>query len=318
MLPFDNEQHEKPLTRREAPVLEGLDTIGWECLTHAYGSAADVPELLRDLASDDEDRQYIAADTFYTNLWHQGAVAETAAYAVPFLVRLIQAPTTRPRIRHMLVDLLALFSVGEANTRAYAQYMAEEGRATPEFEEKVDRRLREDRAAHEAVGAEIPFLLKLLHDQDTELAAIAAHALSCFPERATQLAPELRASLDQELAVTVKASCILSLGVLAGNDAKYTQLYGDIIRSDAPGPLRLAAAMALARALRETAPDEAVQILTTAKDDPGWDEDVGPWLAADMRVDPAGPYMAMWRILSGQEDPTLVAGGLVPDYVCTT
>jgi len=36
------------------PALHGLDSIDWSALTHAYGSAEDVPELLRRLAAGDE------------------------------------------------------------------------------------------------------------------------------------------------------------------------------------------------------------------------------------------------------------------------
>ena len=37
-------------------VLDGLDDIDWKSLEHAYGSAADVPDQLRDLVSGDETR----------------------------------------------------------------------------------------------------------------------------------------------------------------------------------------------------------------------------------------------------------------------
>jgi hypothetical protein len=218
----------------------------------------------------------------------------------------------------MLLYLLPLFAVGEVHSRAHARFIRELEGSTPEFEETVSRWLAWGHAAHEAVATQIPFLLNLLHDQDTEIAAIAAYALSCFPERATQLAPELRAALDQDLHVTIKAACILSLGVLVGSQSDYPDFYRSIIHSDASGPIRLAAVMALARALRESAPDDAIQLLTAAKDNPGWDQDVGAWSDADMRAEPDSPFIAMWRTLSGQDDPMMVAGGLVPDYVCST
>jgi len=38
-----------------AGVSDGFDRVPWASLTHAYGAAADVPNLLRRIAAGDED-----------------------------------------------------------------------------------------------------------------------------------------------------------------------------------------------------------------------------------------------------------------------
>ena len=55
-------------------MLDGLDLIDWASLQHAYDSAADVPDLLRDLASTNEEKRKNAIYKLFGNIWHQGTV----------------------------------------------------------------------------------------------------------------------------------------------------------------------------------------------------------------------------------------------------
>src|SRR4051794_16456277 len=56
---------------REVVMLEHLDEIDWDGLTHAYGNAGDIPELIRALASRDPDDRENAIDALYDALCHQ-------------------------------------------------------------------------------------------------------------------------------------------------------------------------------------------------------------------------------------------------------
>lgn len=51
-------------------MLEDLDQIDWHTLTHAYGEADDVPALLQDLTSQDEETRCAALGTLYPNIYH--------------------------------------------------------------------------------------------------------------------------------------------------------------------------------------------------------------------------------------------------------
>src|SRR4051812_1318860 len=70
--------------------LAGLDEIDWSQLSHAYGPATDVPDLLRALAASEESHENDDDPIYelYGNIYHQGTVYEATAHAVPFLVRL--------------------------------------------------------------------------------------------------------------------------------------------------------------------------------------------------------------------------------------
>lgn len=79
-------------------MLEGLDQINWGELGHAYGSAEDLPDLLRQLASPDEQSRNNALYQLYGTIWHQGTVYQATAYAVPFLLELLQADCSADKV----------------------------------------------------------------------------------------------------------------------------------------------------------------------------------------------------------------------------
>ncbi len=83
-------------------MLDGLDLIDWGSLSHAYGEASDVPEILRSLLSPDAAED--AAYELYGNIWHQGTVYSATAAAVPFLYELLAQPAVKGRsgIAHLL------------------------------------------------------------------------------------------------------------------------------------------------------------------------------------------------------------------------
>lgn len=58
--------------------MQGLDDIPWSTLHHAYGTAEDVPELLRQLQTADPDVRNEDSPLWqlFGNIWHQGTVYE--------------------------------------------------------------------------------------------------------------------------------------------------------------------------------------------------------------------------------------------------
>ena len=73
-------------------MFEKLDQIDWTSLEHAYGSAEDVPQLIRDLASDDASVRDEAFYTAYGHIFHQGTRYQATAPAVPFLLEILDQP----------------------------------------------------------------------------------------------------------------------------------------------------------------------------------------------------------------------------------
>ena len=79
----------------------GLDfeAVDWGGLTHAYGSAQDVPARIKSLVAPDADVRSAALGELFISICHQGTVCPASAPAIPFLARaLVCAPGERAQI----------------------------------------------------------------------------------------------------------------------------------------------------------------------------------------------------------------------------
>jgi hypothetical protein len=88
----------------------GLDDVPWAELNHAYGSAADVPEQIRALASGKDSAVEKAIWSLFGNIYHQGTVYSASAPAVPFLVEALSMMA--PNRQAELLGLLASMAQG--------------------------------------------------------------------------------------------------------------------------------------------------------------------------------------------------------------
>jgi hypothetical protein len=85
-------------------MLENLDKIDWSKLNHAYGSAEDVPNLIRQLTSSDRNIRNATYEKLCSNIYHQGTLYQATSYAIPFLTELLQ--TSGVEDKHLLLGYL--------------------------------------------------------------------------------------------------------------------------------------------------------------------------------------------------------------------
>jgi hypothetical protein len=212
-------------------VLERVDEVGWAGLSHAYGTAEDVPALLR-RAGSAGDGAGNAISELYGRLFHQGTVYPATGAAVPFLVELARsAPTRRGEFVWML-GMLA--DPHHANGSAFD-------------------------AVRRAVAAHAGVFIGLLGDADAQVRAAAAYV---FAQCAVPAAP-LRDRWAVEEVLEVRASLLLALGLR--DPARSAQVLAEAVLH-APPPVRAAAALSLARN-RVAWPDGAVAAVVSAIDD---------------------------------------------------
>ncbi len=90
-------------------MLDGLDTLDWSRVTHAYGPADDVPGHLRDLADADHDVRQRARWCLYDTIIHRGARTDASVPAIPFLLELAGSPEVadRAELLHLVAHLVA-------------------------------------------------------------------------------------------------------------------------------------------------------------------------------------------------------------------
>jgi hypothetical protein len=140
-------------------MLRHLDAVPWSDLTHAYGSAADVPGQLRAVADGTGD-----PEPFFGSLWHQGTVYPATAPAVPFLAELAVGV---PRHRATLLRLLAGMACGSGYHQVHDPLFRRVG--VPDDHDlgpTLAQERRDVTAAHGAVCAAWPGLAGCLDDPD--------------------------------------------------------------------------------------------------------------------------------------------------------
>jgi hypothetical protein len=204
-------------------MLDDLDSIPWGELLHAYGSAGDVPDLLRNLACSDSETRKRTYWTLYGNIFHQGTRYQATSYAVPFLYELIEAPKVEDK--HELLLLLTHLAVGYPEGFFPAGIDAEGMRA------EAERALRESspedlaRAKRFGFGPDVvvrtydevlrglPRALPTAMHRDPEVRACLAYLVAWFPEAAEATSSALERLLRDDVPY-VRANAILAVGVL--------------------------------------------------------------------------------------------------------
>lgn len=165
-----------------AQIFVDLDAQPWADREHAYGSADDVPGLLRALASDDAEEAEEALYELYGNIVHQGSVYEATAHAVPYPARLAAAGIRT-------ADMLQLLGV---------------------IAESEDERSDTPGVCRAAVTAQLPLILPLVGAADpaVRLAAVWAAARTGAAE---EVLPVLRRRWEIELDPPVRAEVLAGM-----------------------------------------------------------------------------------------------------------
>ena len=99
-----------------------VDTVPWEDLQHAYGSASDVPQLLEKVAASRGQRLYRAMDELCSRVLHQGTIYSASPPVVRFVIEML--PDAAPKEQVMFYSLLSGFA-------ASARMAIDDGPAPP-------------------------------------------------------------------------------------------------------------------------------------------------------------------------------------------
>ena len=193
-------------------MLEELASINWNDLSHAYGSAEDVPHLLRDLTSPDEQLRGRALGTLYTNIYHQGTVYQASAYAVPFLLELLREETVPERGE--LLILLAHLAQGNTYHRQHWHFYSEERKQDPVLLAQLEEGIFWVEQTYEAVSAGLPLYCSLLEDPAPQLCMAVLRVLGSLSRQASQIVSLLVERFSAERDQRVQACLLFTLGAL--------------------------------------------------------------------------------------------------------
>lgn len=244
-------------------MLEDLYRIDWKKLTHAYGSAGDVPGMILALASTEKEDRVLGFELLQQNLCYQGAIYEASAYAVNYLNQLLEHPLfeEKPQLLVLLADMAngrgpldvlnhaGLIELNEADPEIRLRLTTERG-----WVEETRRAVRNGRTQY----------LRSLAHADPEVRAAAVYLLAHLGEAKAGVAGRFLALLSQETVPQVRASLLFGLGYFAGEDEGLLPLLHEYGRPGTHALVRLAAWMSLCRAnaLSDTALAELVDVLS--------------------------------------------------------
>jgi len=231
-------------------MLDRLDDIPWKRLTHAYGPAEDVPDLLRSLRTAPAEMTGEQSPLWHLfgNIWHQGTVYEATAYAVPFLIELAAHPLVPDRLG--ILGLLAAIATGTSYRDVHGNLLNE-----PDFAERKAVEIKWVEQAHAAVASGTAAFLAMTREE-TDVRLAAAHVLALLPEHRDVVGARLRTMVDKETGSLQRAGLLLLLG-LAGDrsEAALFVLTGALSGDDLVQ--RRAAAVAFAYLKPDPLPDLA-------------------------------------------------------------
>lgn len=179
-------------------MFSGLDSIEWGAMRHAYGPAADVPDLLRGLVSDNPATREVALDGMYGAVHHQGDVYECTVAAIPFLQEAAAAPAL-PGRGGVLELLASIAGVGWGTLDGSEDLVSDK----PLYV-----------AARQAVASACPLYLDLLTDPDPEVRRAAPKALRACHDDAPRVVSALRERLGEEPDAETRAAVIAAAGAL--------------------------------------------------------------------------------------------------------
>ncbi len=229
---------------------QALEAVDWAALEHNYGSADDVPDLLRRCAGPDPDDAEDASSDLLNLLFHQGGwICPAAPVALPFLLRLAARPDVP--CRRGLLELVAVLA-------------HEAGRV-------ADRFL--DPGWPPAWEAALPGVLALLDDPDPVIRRAAADVVGSCTSPGELTLPALLRRWRAEADPVTRLDLVLALGRAALREPagahadEARRLLSDLL-DDPEAQLRLAAVHALAPA-DPGLPARRLDLLLHAVRDPG-------------------------------------------------
>jgi len=276
-------------------MLEGLDDIPWSELSHAYGSAENVPGLLRDLHPDNNTGSPLLY--LFGNIYHQGTLYDSTAYAVPFLIEL--AADTRTRERVGILQLLSFIA-------ASGSYIKVSGDSN---DEALDDEAKDALQAYIAVAQGIEPLIAIT-DEDGDIALAAAYTLSWLRDHAAVLAPVVHGLLERETESVRRAGLLLLLANLRDRSEPTLDALAAGLMTDEVPIRRAAAVLAATLKLEPQLPGTIDAIVDTIAAGGAGGAFAGlPWeVDIDLAnlsaaLDPAARLVTAERIIAAIESP---------------
>lgn len=83
--------------------LDEIEKIDWKSLSHAYGNAENIPQMLQDFTSDNEGHREGALDYFLCSIYHQGTIYSATPHVCHYLIELLKNNLHKDQLSTLLL-----------------------------------------------------------------------------------------------------------------------------------------------------------------------------------------------------------------------
>ncbi|QUN17056.1 hypothetical protein [Nocardia seriolae] len=249
-LTFSNTGARPPLpaveiTVRPAPIgFNSLDDVGWGQLSHAYGSAEDIPDLLRELLEDHWNWNRLLNELFFSYLIHQGTCYSASAPALSFAAQLTE-PGTLPADQRRIIYEYLFAAALDWTERQEAAIRGNDA-------ELLGQDSNWAQAVHDSIGAELPSMLRRWEVEPPENKYVLAILAALFPDTGRSIAQQVQILATEAPDPQQRLFLRLSAALIRGNDSELPELIAEVStmteKEFAGTTLRNSAVLALAYA----------------------------------------------------------------------
>jgi hypothetical protein len=208
--------------------LIGLDDIEWDKLRHNYGSAKNIPDLLKavDEAKSHQEFEKLLGD-LWNYIYHQGTLCEATSYTLKFAIQILKNTDIVER------KVLLFMCFGETLRSRSMDSIAD---------------IRITLAIYDAVADELDYFLAYLRDRSLELQFAGLFVLSFLDEEYEKIMPALVECVQNAGDERLKASAawvysqLLKISLTRAYSVDFSQIIEWTESERNPFVLRLAAA----------------------------------------------------------------------------
>jgi hypothetical protein len=281
-------------------MLEGLSLVDWKGLQCAFGTGEQLPPLIRQLTSDDQEAALEALNEIGELINHQGSAYEASAPTIPFLIELLTVKSVQ--MKGGILYLLQGFTP-----------------STYWIVENISSWFDPERSAAQAVLAGLPVYIELLNHPETYV-RVSAFELLCRPSLyPADKIPQITAALNRCFESETEPDPKLTMTVLFGEYLaaykqilsreqvhEFGQMFETLWRSETNKDISYAASVSLAQIMEEEAPDDIVEGLVEALANPklnsrtGLAESIAPGIPSgiDLHAELALSHLGFQRNIS--------------------
>ncbi len=179
-----------------------IESAEWNTLEHAYGTAEDVPKLLKDLCSTNIRVVDEALKELFSTIWHQGTVYEATVKALPLLLEIYDEHKVIQR--DSLAMLILSIAAGSGYYQVHRQIPVanpfEKGvvGSPPNLHELLDKENAVVEGIRTVFAKHLNSFVSYLEHEESELRLVAARAFGCYSDNKSITLPLLWESLKKE------------------------------------------------------------------------------------------------------------------------